>query len=78
MHVSYVYFICCGNEGASSSASDVDRYVSIIKLLEYVFSILPVFRRQWETQTCLHRIFFGKTAYTTCDVPGFIVWRDFN
>jgi predicted transcriptional regulator len=31
-----VYSICYGNEGASSSVSDVDRYVITRKLLDYI------------------------------------------
>jgi hypothetical protein len=31
----WVYSICYGNEGASSSVSDVDRYVITRKLLDY-------------------------------------------
>jgi hypothetical protein len=32
---------------ASSSVSDVDSFVTIRKLLDYIFNILPVFVRRW-------------------------------
>jgi hypothetical protein len=38
-----LYSICSRSEGASSSDSDVDRYVIITKLLDPVLKLLPVF-----------------------------------
>jgi uncharacterized membrane protein YpjA len=32
-----------------------DRYVIIIKLLDYIFNILPVYARRWELEAHLHR-----------------------
>jgi hypothetical protein len=46
-----------GNEGESSSVSDVYRYVIIWNLLNYISNILPVFIRRWEIQTFLYRMF---------------------
>jgi hypothetical protein len=40
---------------ASSSASDADRYVVVIKSLDPIFNTFPVFRRRWEIQGHLHR-----------------------
>jgi hypothetical protein len=52
-----VYFIYYGNEGASSSVSDVDRYVIVGKLLDAVLSILPEFIRRWGIKTYLDGTF---------------------
>jgi hypothetical protein len=41
-----MHSICYGIECAPSSVSDVDRYVIIRTLLDYIFNILPVLIRQ--------------------------------
>jgi hypothetical protein len=52
-----VYCIYYGNEGASSSFSDVYRHVIIRNLLHYIFNNLAVLIRRWEIQIYLHRTF---------------------
>jgi hypothetical protein len=51
--------------GASSTVNDTDCYVIIVTLLDSIFNRIPVLIRHWETQICLPRISFGKTAYMT-------------
>jgi hypothetical protein len=52
-------------------------YVIIIKLLDYILSILPIFIPRWEIQKYAG-IFFRKVAYTWYDVPWFVEWMDFR
>jgi hypothetical protein len=49
-----------GNEGASSSVSDVYLYVVIIKLLDYIFDTLPLFIHWKDIQSYLNRTFLLK------------------
>jgi hypothetical protein len=46
-----------GNMYGSWEAGDVDHYVIIRKLLDYIFNVLPVFIRRWEVQTYLQKNF---------------------
>jgi hypothetical protein len=52
-----------GNEGGSSSVSDVDRYVIIWKLLNYISNILPAWIQGSEIQTDWRS--FHKAAYAS-------------
>jgi hypothetical protein len=54
------------DEGALSSFSDVDRYVIIRKLPDYVYNAPPLLKCRWEIQTHTG-LFFRKVAYTRCD-----------
>jgi hypothetical protein len=51
-----------GNERAPSAVSDVDCYVIIIKVLDFLFNILLVFLRPWEVNSYVG-IFFCKVAF---------------
>jgi hypothetical protein len=62
-HRLSIYYSVVENEGTSSPVSDVDRYVTIRKLLDSMFSILPVFLRRLEIQTYSHM------AYARYDGP---------
>jgi hypothetical protein len=46
--------VCYGIEDASSSVSDVDRYIIIRILLDSTFKVLPVFIRRCEIRTHYH------------------------
>jgi hypothetical protein len=54
-----IYSISYGNEGASSSVSDMDDYVMITKLLDSTSNPRPIFVRRWEIQIYLHRFSFS-------------------
>jgi hypothetical protein len=70
------YCICYGNEGGSSSVSDVDRLVTTRKFLESIFNILVllVLICRCEVQTYL--LFFCKVAHTSNDVACFVEWMN--
>jgi hypothetical protein len=42
----------------SSSVSDVDRYVIVMKLLDSIFNMLSVFIRRWEIRSYFHKFSF--------------------
>jgi hypothetical protein len=68
----FLYSVCYGNEVASSSDSEVERYVIIRNLSHSIFDILSVFICRREIQTYLHsNVFSCKVAYKWYDVP----WR---
>lgn len=59
------------NKGAPLSASDVEHYVAIRKLLlKFIFNILSALI-WWEIQAHKCRIFLHKVAYTRYDIPSF-------
>jgi hypothetical protein len=43
-----VFFICFLNTGVPLSVSDVDSYVIISNVLDFIFNIFPFFTRLWE------------------------------
>jgi hypothetical protein len=43
-----VFFICYLNTGAPLSVSDVDNYVIVSNVLDFIFNIFPSFIRLWE------------------------------
>jgi hypothetical protein len=51
--ISQVYSIQRENESTSSSVSDIDSYVIIIKLLAHIVQTFPTLLRQWDIQTKL-------------------------
>jgi hypothetical protein len=71
MHI-YIYSVWYANEVASSSVSDVHRYVIMRKSLDSVSSIFPILLRQWEIQ----HFFFRKVAHTRRYIPQFVEWID--
>jgi hypothetical protein len=54
-----MYLFYYGKEGGLLSISDVGCYVTIGKLLDSIFNILPMFIYWWEAETCI-TIFFCK------------------
>lgn len=53
----FLYVNYYENESASSSVNDIDRYVTITKLIDFIFNILPIFICRWQIQTHLDKIF---------------------
>jgi hypothetical protein len=52
-----MYSVYYGNKDASSFVCDVDHCVIIKKLVDSIFSIVPVFIHRWKIQIYLHQIF---------------------
>jgi hypothetical protein len=72
-----IYSIYYGNEGTSSSVSEVDRYFIIISSVDYIFNIYEVFTLWWEIHTHAWHL-FRKVACTMYDVHLFVKQIDFK
>jgi hypothetical protein len=57
------YSIYCGDVDRPSSVTGVDHYIIITILLDYIFSVFPLFMHQWEFRQA--GIFLRKVAYTS-------------
>jgi hypothetical protein len=64
-----IYSIYYGNESASSSVNDVDRYVIIRKLLDSILNVLQYTHAGGKFRHVYTAFFFRKFAYSRYDVP---------
>jgi hypothetical protein len=63
-----LYSIYCVNKGASSSVSDVERYVIIRKLLDSLFDIFRYSCASGKFKHTYTGLFFLNVAYKDCGV----------
>lgn len=75
-----VYSIYYGNEFASSSTSDVDNYtyIIIVKLLDLISNMLPVFTIRWEIKICCRGFSFVRLSNRSCNVAWIVKWINFT
>jgi hypothetical protein len=74
-----IYCISYGNKGASSSVSDVSRYVTNLTVIQFHSQhTSDTHTVMGSSYSYLHRLFFRKVAYTRHDVTWLMEQKRFN